>query len=165
MMTKIYFLFLFIPVCVGAQSDEIIGDALEKNNASPQFSSFSYPVVGNGEIHSYVSYSYPLTKNFSWKFQASNNTYRLSDLFRFNNSIVYKASDKLYFFSGLVSEFEFDKIENRMLPQRLFSSSGAGYNFTENWNIEAKYEQQLNNTTRTFLSTPTVFSLHSKFKF
>ncbi|MDP5230083.1 MAG: hypothetical protein NWQ38_06790, partial [Cellulophaga sp.] len=160
-MVKAYIVFLFLSIQMYGQSTNNTNDTLENTESVTQFSSFLYPNLLDDEMHSNFNLSSRFMKNFSWQFEASNNAYRLSDLYTFNNRIVYHVSDKLYFFSGIASEFEFDKIENRMLPPRFISSSGVGYNFSENWNIEAKYEQQLNNTSRTFLSTPTLYSFHS----
>ncbi len=148
-----------------AQFDTLPNLNTEKKDDRTVISGFSYPVFLSGEVHSNFNFKTKLAKDFSWKLEGNRDAYRLTDISRFSSKLIYEIYDKLYFFSGISSEFEFDQIENSMVQPRFISSSGVGYNFTKNLNIEAKYEHRLNTTTRTLYSLPSAFMLQLTFKF
>ncbi|PIB25281.1 hypothetical protein [Maribacter sp. 4G9] len=143
-------------------------------NEGLQLESFGYPIFFGGEQHSSFHLKYPITNTIRAELNTFYDTYILSDRIRTDIQLKKYLDDNWYLFSGIESEFSFNKypgLESRkQAPPRIGVISGLGYEVNENFTMEAQSNFQINNAPigaygEHLIPMPQVYTLKGKIKF
>ena len=136
--------------------------------------SFGYPVFLGGEQHASFHLTYPFSSTFSAKLNSFYDTYLLSNRFRANILLKKYLDENWYLFSGIESEFNFNKYQSidsqKQSAPRIGILSGIGYEVNRSIQVEAKGNLQINNSSlgpfgEPLVPMPQMYSLKGKIKF
>ena len=143
-------------------------------NEGLQLESFGYPTFFGGERHSSFHLKYPITNTIRAELDAFYDTYVLSDRFRTDIHIKNYLNENWYLFSGIESEFSFNKYpvleSQKQAPPRIGIISGFGYEVNKNFTMEAQSNFQINNVPtgaygEPLVPMPQIYTLKGRMKF
>ena len=166
-MGKLTFVLLFSTFFGYAQ----IEDSFDSNGTGNlDLSSFAYPMFLGKEQHSYFLVNYKISQKLEVDLQGFYDTYLTSN--RLRTSLILKRylTNKFYLFSGIEVEAADQKSIFSAPPPRIGVLTGFGYDFTENFLIEGKFNAQVNDSPmgaygEPFAKMPRVYTIGGRIKF
>ncbi|WP_125224053.1 hypothetical protein [Maribacter algicola] len=171
---KLYLFFVFfIFQTLGFSQTNGFGKE-PRPNEGLQLESFGYPIFFGGEQHSSFHLKYPITNTIRAELNTFYDTYILSDRIRTDIQFKKYWDDNWYLFSGMESEFSFNKypgVESKKQARpRIGVISGLGYEVNKNFTMEAQSNFQINNAPigaygEHLIPMPQVYTLKGKIKF
>jgi hypothetical protein len=171
---KCYLFILFLFFCSGVSSQTNGLGKEPKPKEGLKLESFGYPVFLGGEEHGSFHLTYPITSTLTTELNAFYDTYILSNQFRSNILLKNYLDENWYLFSGVEAEYSIKKYPSlesqKEVPPRIGVVSGIGYEVNKNFQVEARSNFQINNSSvgafgEPLIPMPQVYTLKGKFKF
>ena len=171
---KLHFFITLLLFCsIGSsQTNGLVNEP--KPTEGLKLESSGYPIFLGGEQHSSFLLSYSITNTMKADLNAFYDTYLLSNRFRANMLFKNYLDQNWYLFSGMEAEYSIKKYpgleSQKEVPPRIGVVSGIGYEVNKNFQVEARGNFQINNSSvgvfgEPLIPMPQVYTLKGKFKF
>ncbi len=129
-------------------------------------SDFAYPIVWwSSEQHANFKFSHRVNKNIFLEWQGEYDTYLIADVFKTPLLTKIYITDRLYLYTGIELEMERDKLQIDLPPPQFKFKNGWGYDIKSNFSLEVEHDLHFNKSVYGAYGTPSLLSLHGKFKF
>ncbi|GAA4271171.1 hypothetical protein U6A24_04685 [Aquimarina gracilis] len=154
--------------CIGlyGQEQNDVEEGSTSADSKLTITDFAYPRTWlSSEQHASFTMNYKIKPGLFFELQGDYDTYLLADVFRMPFVTKLYISDKLYLLSGIELEMERDKMQIDLPPPQLKFKNGWGYDIRSNFSLEVEYDLHFNKSIYGAYGTPSLLSVHGKFRF